>query len=95
MNWGKDLLNSAVNSNVGQSLVTAGAERAAAEIYGRSGFGGEEVNSPTAKVEAPAPAPMHEAPKSKKKFPKWGFYAGGGMLLIGGLLLIGGKKKGK
>ena len=43
-----NLLSSALNSNVGQALVSAGASRAVNEIYNASGFTATEVGSPTA-----------------------------------------------
>ncbi|MBN2783791.1 MAG: hypothetical protein JXR25_03105 [Pontiellaceae bacterium] len=91
-----NLLQSALNSNVGQTLVTAGAQRAAAEIYDATGFGGEEVDSPTATVEA-AKAPMLAAAEPKtatSKIPKWvKVVSGVGAVAIVSWFAFGRKKK--
>ncbi|MBN2684397.1 MAG: hypothetical protein JXR40_03890 [Pontiellaceae bacterium] len=62
-----DVLKTAINSNVGQQLVTAGANRAAAEIYDATGFVTEEVGSPTASVAAGGGGLIGDIDKSQNR----------------------------
>ncbi len=80
----RDLLNSGLNSNVGQRLVTAGADAAASRIYDATGFNGDgqQVGSPTAPVAA-APMNAPAEPAKPKKISKWVWFGGGTSLLLG------------
>ncbi|MCK4563479.1 MAG: hypothetical protein KAU94_02255 [Verrucomicrobia bacterium] len=89
-----DALNKAASSSAGQVIATAVADRASDEIWGLSGFGSEEVDSPTARVEAPRPVAPTNPLEQRKALPGWVKPVGiaSAIAFCVGLYMYGGKK---
>jgi hypothetical protein len=88
------VLDKAASSSAGQVIATAVADRASDEIWGMSGFGSEEVDSPTARVEAPRAITPTNPLDQRKPLPSWVKPVGIVSLVIvgGGLFMLFGKK---